>query len=217
MIERWGDFVKRVTLPAGIDHIASSGRYTQGRNLRAVCALAASVNPEKVCEVGTALGHTTVALALSCPDARVYTFDICKALVQKITPYYNEVPTREEHASFLKAQDDEIKSRVLSILASPDRIHERLSELGPFDFAYIDGDHTWRSVVGDTKVLLGWVRLEGILCWDDYTTSNEIRAFIDVLNNRVGNLITWIEGTRVCYVKLTEEAIGDLRHAARDL
>lgn len=39
---------------------------------------------------------------------------------------------------------------------------------GPFDFIYVDGDHSFQGVLADTVLTIGDLKIGGLIVWDDY-------------------------------------------------
>jgi hypothetical protein len=219
----WNDFAKLYPIPP-IPPPAMRPAYTGGNDLAVVLALAQKRRPEKVLEMYTALGHTAAALAWTLPEATVYAYDTTQEL--GVWPYPGnggkptgaEVPTADEVGRAIKALPPEVRERVHLGVHGPDDLHREIRAQGPYDFVFIDGNHSWRGVAEDTRVALDVVDEQAVLVWDDYwTPCYEVMRFIDVLNWRTADSIILVENTRVCYCWLTKAKYRMLKRAIADL
>lgn len=64
---------------------------------------------------------------------------------------------------------------------------------GPFDFVYIDGDHTTKGLMNDTYKVLPNMNPKGIVVWHDYNNVDDVTKFLDDLSDTF-KLVN-IEGT----------------------
>jgi predicted O-methyltransferase YrrM len=203
----------RVRLPS-----TDEGKYTKGETLTAVLRLAMMHNGDHLAEIGTAYGATTVKLAHACPASRVSTFDVCLDLVpNNPSPYAEEVPPRSLAGVQIKEQPIQVRDRITAILEHPSTLRERVRELGPYGMIFIDGDHTWRSLIEDTRVALECVTPGSTIVWDDYTTSGEIHAALDIINHRCWDRVVYVNKTRLCYASMDEDLLPQMRKAVVDL
>lgn len=217
----WHDFVKAYGPECEKEKLPQAASFTKGRNLNAVCMLARESGSNRLVEIGTAFGHTAVALAKVCPDAEVVTFDVTAELAGEAVSsrYGREIQPKDKQASFIRKQPEEVRRRIIDRILSLDRTESMLARAASFafGFAYIDGDHTWRSVAQDTKAVLDRISDDGIIVWDDYGTANEVKAFIDIANRRTGNKIAAIEHTRIVYLHLAGDQRTQMLKALGDL
>lgn len=179
--------------------------YTGGNTLSALLTLAKHRAPRRVLEIGTAFGHTTVALARTLPDARLWTIDISHEKgFDPTSPYASEVLPRAKVGHAIQSEARPLRERIVSIVDAPDRLHEAIRHErrhGGFDFIFIDGDHRWASVVRDTKLALDVAAEGAVIAWDDYSTAPGVGALVDTLN-RTDDRIVAVEPTRLAYTVL---------------
>lgn len=217
MRQSWEAFLDQY---AGSPPVPESERaYTDGNNLRVLCALAHDADPACLLEIGTAYGHTAVILAKLCPSSQLWTLGTCREYTVKTRSVYDrEILPREEQGSFIKIQPEELRARIHArVLRSRGRSVLCAADVPHFQFAFIDGDHMWRGVVEDTKAVMDRIDSRGTVVWDDYGYALEVAAFIDLLNARTGSRIVSVCGTRICYVKLDPGLQADLVEALQDL
>jgi len=221
MHQSWNNFAKAYGPVVGLQGLPSNPAYTNGRNLQAVCTLAKHTKPNMVVEIGTSYGHTAVALAITCPEARVDTFDVCRETAMRSnSPFAKEILPRDQVGKVIAEQSQPIRDRIYPHVLTPILHGQSLLAASPFrrvQFAYIDGDHTWRSVVADTRAVLDRMDAGGVIVWDDYGTVREVQAFVDILNRRSGNKIVAVRDTRICYIQLAEGQREAMLDASADL
>lgn len=221
MHQPWKSFADKYGPLFDVSKAPRGQAYTTGHNLQMVCTLAKFVKPLRAVEIGTAYGHTAAAIAIACPDAKVDTFDVCRENAgETASPFDREILPRDRVGKVILEQSEEIRSRVRSHILTPVLHGQSLLEIATFrriQFAFIDGDHTWRNVVADTRAVLDRISSDGVIVWDDYSTVREVGAFIDILNGRTGNRITAVKATRCCYIHLVEGQREALLDASRDL
>ncbi len=194
--------------------------YTKGNDLRAVCCLARASGATNILEIGTAFGHTAVALAKVCPEAQIWTLGTCREFFgSKISRFRREVLPREKQGSFIRQQSAELQSRIHTQVSAPTHKQSLVCVLAvpKFQFAFIDAEHSWRSVVNDTQAVVQRIDAGGVVVWDDFGTVQEIRKFIEILNKRMAGGIQVVSGTRVCYAEITAERRVSLLEAIKDL
>lgn len=194
--------------------------YTNGRNLGVVCTLAKASGEANLLEIGTAFGHTAVALAKTCPEADVWTLGTCKEMASAGTSQHpSEILPRRKQGSFISKQPDALTERIHSLVgpASGDRSLLGVLAVPRFGFAFIDGDHSWRSVVNDTVAVVSRIHTKGIVVWDDYREANEVTCFLNILDKRCGGCLTHVMGTRICFTPIPKERRGLMMDALRDL
>lgn len=220
MYVAWHQFVKRF----GGDEFQQppkigEQKYTTARTLQALLRLADHHNGRQVAEIGTAYGETTIMLARTCPDSIVHTFDVCRELVgQTASPFDFEIMERNQVGSMIQKQPMEVQDRIKMTIAHPILIRGIFREHKPYSVVFIDGDHTWRNVVDDTKVAVDCITADGVIIWDDFWDKcSEVVAAINLINGRIGNKIANVLDTKLCYLTLTPPLLKTLRAAVRDL
>jgi predicted O-methyltransferase YrrM len=216
MKQTWSEFEQAFgpVVPGG------PGRYTGGKNLSMLLTLCGKHDPVRILEISTAYGHTSVAIVRSISHARVYTFDVCKEYggYDSHSPYVHEIMSKDEVGSVIRALQDDSRERIDSVVARAGDLPYEIRLRAPYELAFVDGDHTWRRVVNDTKLALETLTDTGTIVWDDYQEPcPEIIHFIELMNWRTGGLITLVEETRMGYTILTKEKKAKLASALSDL
>ena len=158
--------------------------------LAAICSLIQHHRPDRLMEIGTLDGRTTLNIAAnSAPSAQIYTLDLpgqpsgaCflgKALSDKITQLYGD-STQFDFSPFYNS----------------------------LDFVFIDANHAYDYVLSDSRQAIRLLRDgRGVIVWHDYGTwdwEGTTRALNDLYSegNEFGRL-RHIEGTSLVYLALT--------------
>lgn len=165
---------------------------------RIVLAMAVRRLDQAPCfEIGTAAGNTTVLLAGN-TENMVYTLDL---------------PDSPEHNPSLVrlGSDDEVRSarsRAEFVRRYPsDNIKELLGDSARFDYTefeekiglfFVDGAHSFEYVQSDTFNACWCCRTDGMIMWDDFTTSRDVTEFIRWLR-RQGPRIYGVKGTKLAF------------------
>ncbi|HEY0968150.1 MAG TPA: class I SAM-dependent methyltransferase [Opitutaceae bacterium] len=124
---------------------------TGPEDLIPLCSLAHSIGARRILEIGCHLGAGTLSLALACPEARIVTYDINLQAGRLI----------DESAASLR---ERIERRYVSFPTD----EARLRAEAPYDFIYVDGDHTEVGASADTELALDRLAPGGIIAWHDY-------------------------------------------------
>ena len=205
MIETWHDFsASKGPLVGGRD-----GRYTVGNDLCVLLTLAVRQKPaqKRILEMYCAWGDTAVNLATACPEARVFAFDSSREMGGWTAPVESSVallPLANVGQAIIGARGD-VRERIAFTVAKAEDLPGLVRLSAPYDMAWIDGNHTWECVLRDTALALEVARPEGVLVWDDYWKHcPDVMEAIDRMNDLTGNRITLVQGTRVCYLHLSE-------------
>lgn len=215
----WDKFSKRY----GPVVVAPPGRYTLGRELSTLLTLAVYRQPAKILEMFTAYGHTACALAAACPESQVHAFDVCreKGGYDAESPFSGEVMSESDVGAAIRNAPDEVRARVNLVIEDGALLRKYIHNLAPYHFIYIDGDHTWRRVRGDTALALEVATDDATLVWDDYWKHcPDVVRFIDSVNREAGDFVTQVNDTRMCYTTLTKEIrqrLGEIVVALEDV
>jgi predicted O-methyltransferase YrrM len=142
-------------------------------------------------------GSTTLNLAINvAPDGRVVTLDLPPegdpiSATLGLLAYDAGKP-----ASFVRRQyvGHPAESRIQQVYGDSAALDWR-GLGGPFDLAFINGDHSSLYVCSDTRNALSVLRPGGIVLWHDYEWRS-VAAPIDAAFKR-GERIYWIRGTRL--------------------
>jgi hypothetical protein len=127
--------------------------------------------PERLFEIGTFDGRTTLNMAANTSDhARVYTLDLPRAGLHatklEIVPWESSYIDKEAPgARFMRT---EYRSRITQLYGDSARF-----DFSPFvnqmDFVFVDGSHSYAYVLNDSKHALELLRNKcGVILWHDY-------------------------------------------------
>lgn len=160
-----------------------------------LAALVKHKAPKRIIEIGTFDGATTRLLAANAPDALVHTVDL---------------PPGDAHTQAEVTERDKfaIEQRDVGHVykASPEacRIAQHLCDsmafdfegLGErFDFAFIDGAHSYEYVKSDTEKILEVIGPNPVIAWHDY--SHHYPGLVRYLNAAFGKRAVQIANTRL--------------------
>ena len=128
-----------------------------------LAALAGLRRPQRMLEIGTFDGSTTLLLARMVPTAQIYTLDL---------PLGHHDGTNEVALAKVDGAGSRFKGR-----PEADRITQlygdsRLFDFSPYyrqmDLVVVDGSHEADCVTADSENALRIVKSDGVVVWDDY-------------------------------------------------
>jgi hypothetical protein len=166
-----------------------------------VGALAQLLRPESIFEIGTFDGATTLLLARSAPDARVFTLDFPP----------EEYRTAHEVGWSTPPTDfsDPHEEIGFKFRGTPEgeRITQLLGDSRTFDFSdyhgqvqlvVVDGGHEYDCARSDSENALRMAGANGVVVWDDYhpTWPGVIRA-VDEISARERRTIVQLRSTEL--------------------
>lgn len=179
---------------------------------RLFLASAARAQGERPCfEIGTAAGNTTVLLAANTSNV-VYTLDL------------GDSAEWEPALTRLGSDDAVRRSRKRAeFIANRPRanIVELVGDSATFDFAefhgriglfFVDGAHSLEYVTSDTMSAARCCHEDGLIVWDDFTTTRDVTDYIRSLK-AAGVELFGIRGTRLAFTR----DIRRLREIAQSL
>jgi glycosyltransferase involved in cell wall biosynthesis/Tfp pilus assembly protein PilF len=140
--------------------------FTNPTDTNVVLTLLAHTKPQRILEVGTAVGHMTANLTeWSAADAVIFTMGTVADLpIATSAPQRYESPDRATFARF--ANHFGKVDKVLFITA--DSLHYDFRRLAPLDFAFVDGAHDFQHVLSDSRKAYDSLRPGGCLVWHDF-------------------------------------------------
>jgi hypothetical protein len=196
----WNEF-KRNFPPNRKLHIMP-GKYTNGKNLEAILHIMAQIKLNRVLELYTAYGHTTLTMARNFPEATIVTADIGVVIKTTKQQQGEILPANLVGSAFHHAPE---AKRIKQILINPNKLlsHKTFLKFRLYDVVFIDGLHTLDGVLRDTRIAIQAVHDNSILIWGDYWDACPgVVAFIDNLNKAMGGMVTHVDSTRICYCHL---------------
>ena len=162
-------------------------------------------------EIGTAAGNTTVLLAANM-EAIVYTLDVPDS--DEWEPSLTRLGSDDTvRASRKRAEFIEKNPRV--------NITQLVGDSANFDYTeyhdriglfFVDGAHSFEYVKSDTMNAAWCCRDDGVIIWDDFTTTWEVTDYIRTLK-AAGVELFGIRSTRLAFTR----DIGRLREVSKQL
>ena len=162
----------------------------------AVGAMVRFLQPERLLEIGTFEGNTTVNLAANAPStAQVFTLDLPPGWNRR---YALDIPGIHDNAGVRNHTgrqflDSSYANRITQLWG--DSAEFDWEEHGPYDFILIDGCHSYRYVVSDTRNALRVLRPGGTIVWHDYGMLEDVSRAVDECSRQTS--VRAIQGTRL--------------------
>jgi predicted O-methyltransferase YrrM len=108
--------------------------------------------PERIIELGTSLGISTLYMAMANPGAQVFTVEGCTTKSEQASANFRE----------LKVKNIDLQIGRFDLIL-PDLI----KKAGKLDFAYIDGNHTFEATMYNFNALMEIAHNDTIFVFDD--------------------------------------------------
>ena len=162
----------------------------------AIGAMVRVLRPERILEIGTFEGNTTVNLAANAPSgARVFTLDLPPDWGRRYSLdvadiHFNAATGKHTGRQFIDSRQSDRITQLWGDSAEFD-----WDDHGPFDFILIDGCHTYEYAVSDTRNALRVLRPGGAIVWHDYGMLEEVSRAVDECSRHIKARA--IQGTRL--------------------
>lgn len=173
---------------------------------RLFLASAARACGQRPCfEIGTASGNTTVLLAANM-EGPVYTLDLPDSdeWEPALTRLGSDdvVRASRKRAEFIKRHP---RANIIELVGDSARFDytEYHGRIGLF---FVDGAHSFEYVKSDTMNAARCCQDDGVIIWDDFTTTREVTNYVRSLK-AAGVALFGIRGTRLAFTR----DIGRLR------
>ena len=124
--------------------------------------------PEKILEMGTSLGITTLYLSTPNQNARVITLEGCPETMR----------LAQEHFDKLNAKNI---TPIVGEFSST--LPDALSKLGKLDFLYLDGNHSYKPTLDYFEKCLPYCHEDSILVFDDIHLNKGMEQAWDEIRN----------------------------------
>ena len=163
-------------------------------------AIVAHLKPQRVLEIGTFNGNTTLNMAGNCSsDSQVTTLDLPPDWDGKLDIDIPEsrVNVTDRAGVGRQFSDSPCANRIEQIYGDSATL-DWSTLPGPFDLIFIDGNHEYEYVLHDTSNALDHIRSGGLIVWHDYGNFSGVSRVVDELP----------ENIRVCVPMGTRLAIG---------
>jgi predicted O-methyltransferase YrrM len=128
--------------------------------------LAQIKKPKTIFEIGTYDGTATLILARAAPDAKIYTLDLPKDLVElAIWDSERRLPLANGPGEVFRGTPE---SERITQLEGNSLEFDFEPFKGAIDLALVDGNHQLEFVVSDSASALKMLAPGGMIIWDDY-------------------------------------------------
>lgn len=161
------------------------------------------VGAQKLFEIGTFLGSTTLSLALNVPDdAQIFTLDLGTEHAEGASQHPSDAPLTRMHLGAQGAFDfseSPVRTKITTLTGDSKRF-----DFSPWsssiDLVFVDGGHDLATVRSDTESALLMARKDKASCvlWHDYRNPDHsaLTSYLDELSERLN--IFHIEDTMLC-------------------
>ena len=147
--------------------------------------------PKNLLEIGTYYGHTTKIISDKFPHLDITTTDPGDKILLNNRP-------SNQNGEYL--QQNEIGKMFLGnnkIKLIKNDIHDIQFFDEKFDFIFIDGNHSYNSVIKDTQLSLNILNTNGVIVWHDWDNVKDVNAALNEFN--LGKPIIHIHNTWIAY------------------
>jgi predicted O-methyltransferase YrrM len=170
-----------------------------------LASLAGLRQPERIFEIGTFDGGTTLMLARMVPHARVYTLDLPPDHQDGI----NEVALARVDGAGSRFRDAPEGDRIAQLFGDS-REFDFTPYYGKMDMVVVDGGHEADCVTADTENALNMVSPGGVVVWDDYSPQwiDVVKAVDDAARRR-GVLVARLVNTEIALYDATRTKPAD--------
>ncbi|MFH1985888.1 MAG: class I SAM-dependent methyltransferase [Pseudomonadota bacterium] len=176
---------------AGYNVADSSMRLAE---LRTLCTMVQWRNPQRIFEIGTFRGATTLLLAAN-SNARIHTLDLPPLGHPEYTPPQVENPEHdvypEKPGICFRSTDH---ARRIEQLYGNSRTFDFSPFFGQIDFVFVNGAHHFDAVLHDSMNAFRLIGEQGVIFWHDYAEyAPEVMRALQTVANRFP--LVHIEGT----------------------
>ena len=165
----------------------------QKADVDVIVTLTNAFRPKTFLEIGINAGHTARRILQFSPFIQSYVgVDIPFEYKETAGSQDNEVPK----VAGSEVNDSRVK--IITRLFGVKNIDP--SELGTFDFIFIDGDHSYEGIKTDTEYCENILNPGGVMIWHDFPQLPYVYDYLMELNSKNNNeRIIWIENTLVAF------------------
>lgn len=176
--------------------------------LVAICRLVSDHGSERLFEIGTFDGRTTLNLAANAPPAaRVFTLDLPREALND-----TELRVEESEKIFIEKETSGARYRGTECERKITQLYgdSATFDLSPFyngiDLVFVDGSHAYEYVLSDSTRALGLLRNgKGVVLWHDYGIWDGVTRALNQLYQREGDFarLRRIAGTSLVILEAT--------------
>ena len=148
-------------------------------DLLSISAICAVRQPQRVFEIGTYTGSTTLLMAMNtAASAELFTLDL---RVDDMPESWLDANSKPPFEAGILFRDTPFQSKIRQLFGRSDAF-DFSKYKGSIDLVYIDADHSYDAVFSDSKIAFELVSPGGMIVWDDYRWLPEHSANVSVTN-----------------------------------
>lgn len=135
----------------------------------AIAVFCQIIKPKTAIEIGTFRGETTDLIARNTVNANIYTLDLPPDFTtHQLPPEASDLSVLQQRQPGLYIQETYSHGSHVHQIYGDSAVFDFSSLNQTFDFAFIDGAHSYEYVKNDTEKLLPLMNPGGWIVWDDY-------------------------------------------------
>ena len=144
-------------------------------DLLSISAICAVRQPQRVFEIGTYTGSTTLLMAMNtAASAELFTLDL---RVDDMPESWLDANSKPPFEAGILFRDTPFQSKIRQLFGRSDAF-DFSKYKGSIDLVYIDADHSYDAVFSDSKIAFELVSPGGMIVWDDYRWLPEHSAML---------------------------------------
>lgn len=185
-----------------LEHLPGGGLIAPVNELALMAMVTKALQPENIFEIGTYRGRTALNFALnSPPDCRVFTLDLPDTAAESTDDpsavHAADAGLIEMRSVGVEYAGKDVAPKITQLVGDS-RTFDYSAFSGRMDLVFVDGGHTYDTVVSDTKAALRLCRPGGVILWHDFANYGDYhdvtRAVLDLLG---GDNIFQLEDSQV--------------------
>ena len=171
-----------------------------------IISLIKAADPQRMFEIGTYDGRTTLNMAAnSSPAAEVYTLDLPKAEGKDAQLRLEESDRKyiEKEISGATYRGTQQESKITQVYGDT-ATYDFSPFFGTVDLVFVDASHSYEYVLNDSRVSLKMLRGgKGIILWHDYDAWDGVTKALNELRASTPEFreLKHIQGTSLAYLK----------------
>ncbi len=201
------DLVATSDTPIDVRAIDAMDGNVTDRELITICRIVRDRHPERLFEIGTFDGRTTLNMAVNAaPTALVYTLDLPRSGIGSASApiHAHEVRYADKPESGERYRDTVAAERIIQLYGDSGNF-EFTPYYGLIDLVFIDGSHTFEYVINDSLQALKMMKQTGgTILWHDYGRWDGVTSALNELRNHHRDFasLARLEGTTLAVLRV---------------
>ncbi|MFW5713454.1 MAG: class I SAM-dependent methyltransferase [Brevefilum sp.] len=175
---------------------------THYRDYLALGSVCLARQPATIFEIGTYLGVTSDFFLSLLPEVKIVSIAYVSPFPRLFGQNYNNSELRRSQVG--SAVNPADRGRFVQLYGDSHKLlpGELLTQFGPFDLFFIDGDHSREGVAQDTTLAQAVLSEKGTICWHDANPKERYQGVRDYLeempakavateDNYIGGVACW--------------------------